>query len=350
MGVGDVAEVFNRGVHGGEIGIVGIHHQTVAGRLAEFRSAVARTIVTQGMVYLLGRYVKAQTDGDGCQGVLQVVGPNQLCLHLVQCSGGLLPMQSEERRTIHHLTAHIPLARHFGVGATGQIAAQRGKIGVVEVKQDERLFSTRHLTTPADVRIQFGFRAHDPLKRTEAFQVGFADIGDQPTIGVDDVAQHRNLSGMVGARFHHRDVVRRREAQQGERHTDVIVQVALGVQHIVLFGQHRRRQLLGRRLAVGSRDLHDGRTELSAMMVGQLLERGEHIVHPQASRIGSRHLGIVHHGISTTGRQSLSGKLIAVERSPFEGKENAAFGAVSGIGGHHSVAFEDFVEFLKFHK
>ena len=73
---------------------------------------------------------------------------------------------------------------------------------------------------------------------------------------------------MTGSHFHYGQLMLRLEAEQGERHTDGVVQIAFGIKDMALALQHGCYQLLGRGFAVGSRDADDKGGELLAVVVG----------------------------------------------------------------------------------
>ena len=71
------------------------------------------------------------------------------------------------------------------------------------------------------------------IKRTEAEQVGTSHIGDEAIVGVYQRAQEGNLSRMIGPSLHHSQVMVPSQSEQGAWYTYVVVQVALGIEHMV---------------------------------------------------------------------------------------------------------------------
>ena len=76
--------------------------------------------------------------------------------------------------------------------------------------------------------------------------------------------------------------------EEGQRHANLIVQIAFGGQHVELAAEHRTYQFLGRGLAIRSGDANDldgtlPVAELPTMMGCQLLECGEDIGHEESS-------------------------------------------------------------------
>ena len=104
--------------------------------------------------------------------------------------------------------------------------------------------------------------------------MSLADVGDEAVgwFGVGAIAC--DFAPVVGSHLNHGKVVLAgAQAQQRERHPDVVVQVADGGQHPELLGQHGREQLLGGGFAVRARDGQHRNSELLAVLPGQLLQR-----------------------------------------------------------------------------
>ena len=72
---------------------------------------------------------------------------------------------------------------------------------------------------------------------------------------------------MVSSGFNHGNLVFFSEAQQGFRYTNVVVEVTLCEQHLIAFCKNRRREFLRSSLAIRTRNLHHGKSQLLAMMV-----------------------------------------------------------------------------------
>ena len=66
--------------------------------------------------------------------------------------------------------------------------------------------------------------------------MGTPDIGDNPVVRLCDVDQLFDVARMAGAHFDHSHFVVVRQAEQGERYADMVVQVAFGVKKVV-FGR-----------------------------------------------------------------------------------------------------------------
>ena len=105
-----------------------------------------------------------------------------------------------------------------------------------------------------DMSIQFGLGLDDALKATEAFQMCFSDVGDEAIIRVGDLAEEVNFTWMVGTHLHDGDLGLGLDAQQGDGHADVVVEVTHRVDDVVFLGQHSRDELFGGCLAVGAGD------------------------------------------------------------------------------------------------
>ena len=63
----------------------------------------------------------------------------------------------------------------------------------------------------------------------------------------------------------------RREAEERLRHTDVVVEIALGKEHVISLRKDGGNEFLRGRLAVGARNAYHGDGELTAVMTGEKL-------------------------------------------------------------------------------
>jgi len=148
---------------------------------------------------------------------------------------------------------------------------------------------------------------------------------------------------VVGACLHHGDVVVGAELQQRLGDADMVVEVALRIEHTETLSEDGGDEFLRRRLTVGTGNLQNGAAELTAVVSRQLLERLQHVVDVYQARV-ARHRGIVDDGIGTAGGQSLQSKGIAVEGSAAQGKEERPRGTITRVGGDDGVRKENLVE------
>ena len=155
---------------------------------------------------------------------------------------------------------------------------------------------------------------------------------------------------MVGPHFHHSHLVFTGEPEQRLGHPDVVVEVALRVEHVVFFGQHGGNEFFGGGLSVGARHADDLGAQRAAVVSGQLLQRVEAVVGQDIPAVALHGiLRLVNHGIGAALLQGFGCKCVAVERFPFEGEEYGAFGAFSAVGGHRGVTGKDVVKFCNVH-
>ena len=73
--------------------------------------------------------------------------------------------------------------------------------------------------------IKFSFGFYHTFERTEAFQMGFAYIGDDTAVRLYDFAEEFDFSRMIGAHLDDGKVVFRFQAEQGRGYADVVVQI-----------------------------------------------------------------------------------------------------------------------------
>ena len=140
------------------------------------------------------------------------------------------------------------------------------------------------------------------------------------------------------------------EAEQGERHANMVVQVAFRVEQMVATAQYGGYQFLGRGLAVGASDADDACTQLAAVMAGQALERQQAVVGQQVTVVARHEIfGFVDDGVGTSAFQCLGGKGVAVKCVSLQGNEEGAFGAMTAVGRHTVTLVEYLVKSRNFH-
>ena len=104
----------------------------------------------------------------------------------------------------------------------------------------------------AQLVVEFALGAYHTFKRAETFKVSLSHVGYYAVVRLDDVDQSLDFARMVGSHLYHGNIVFGREAQQRLRHAEVVVEVALSVEHVIFFGQYGCHEFLCRGLAVGA--------------------------------------------------------------------------------------------------
>ena len=202
----------------------------------------------------------------------------------------------------------------------------------------------------AEIVIEFPLCLDDAFERAESLQVRTPYICYYSAVGLHDVHERLDVARMACTHLHHGNFVLRLEAQQCLGHTDVIVEVALRVEHVVFLLQHCGEEFLRCRLTVCSRYADDFRAEAAAVVIGEQLQRVQTVLAEDEAAVAFRNeFGLVHYGVCASLSDGLHGEGVSVERCPLEGEEDGTFGAVAAVCRHHGVLLEDFVEFRYFH-
>lgn len=312
-----VAEILYRGCHAGRVGVVGIDDEAVGGGDGELRAVVARHIVLQGTADVRRSDTEMETDGDGGQHVVHVVGSDEMGGDLmppVACGLGL-PTEAEERGATGDLTAHGDPLSTAVADRPGQSVGNGHQQRIVGIDECDAIL------VGAQEVIEFALGVEHALQRTETLKMGAADIGDQSAGRLDQIDQRADVAGMACSHLDDGNIMFGSETEERLWHADVVVEIAFGEEDIVTAGQNGGDEFLGGRLAIGAGDADDGNGEPAAMVAGQLLERLQTVVDEDAARIGGIR-GVVHHGPGTTLLQRGCGKTVAVERRAFEGEED----------------------------
>ena len=119
--------------------------------------------------------------------------------------------------------------------------------------------------------IQLALGLYHTLKRAEALKVGLAYVCYDAVVGLHDVDEGLNLPRVVGAHLYHCYLVLFGKAQQSLWHSDVVVEVALRVKHVILLRENSGYEFLGGSLTVGACHAYNPCAERTAVLVGKLL-------------------------------------------------------------------------------
>ena len=230
--------------------------------------------------------VFAQTDA-GRQG-RQQVGHGMLAehgqLHLatdtserhVQLERGLLPLEVQVARA-NVRGVLDPEGQHPCPGASTQGAAP----GIVGIENDPAI--------RADTRGQSALLPGHALFTPETGQMGSAHVGHDGAAGLRRSAESLNLPRGVGPHLDHQGLTGSPGAEQGVRHTDVVVVRSRAGNHLAVAAQKVGKHVLGRGLAAGAGDAHHGHLQPRAVPGRQPGER--------QARVGAQN-----HGNLTRGR------------------------------------------------
>ncbi len=109
--------------------------------------------------------------------------------------------------------------------------------------------------------------------------MSFSYVGDNPIVGFGYFYQFLDVSGVAGSHFYNSEVMFCLQAEEGEWHAYRIIQISLRVQYVIFPGQYGGYKLFGSCLAVGSCNANDTRTQPAAVIIGQLLQGAQAIIH-----------------------------------------------------------------------
>ena len=136
------------------------------------------------------------------------------------------------------------------------------------------------LATRAVRRGQVRFFESHAIEGAEFFQMRRSDERDKAVLGFDHVGQRLHLAGTADAGLNDRGQMDRRvEPGQGQRHAEMVVQVALGRQHRGGAAEQQAKQILGRGLAHATRDANDRAVKFPPVFARNPLQRPERIRH-----------------------------------------------------------------------
>ena len=126
---------------------------------------------------------------------------------------------------------------------------------------------------------ELALRPGDSVETAEPFQVRGARVDDETDAGCGDPGEVRDLARVIRAHLDHGIAMRGLEPREGERHTDVVVEVAAGNQAASPVSEDRPRHLLDRGLAVAAGDAHDGARKIPPPCACERSQAREHLGH-----------------------------------------------------------------------
>ena len=334
----DVGEVAQGGSHARRVGVVGIDNEAVGCSLLKLRAIVGRHIGAQSLDDVVGRHAEVESDAHGSEHVGYVILAYQVGLRGVRSADGgavvVSPGEVEHRRAAVYASAYPQIVVVLAsVAHEVQPLGDAVEIGVLAVDEHAALRSLAALqrlsiigivesVVGAHKVVQFALGMYHTLKRAEALQVGTTYVGDDGIVGFYHIDERLYVARMRRSHLHNGYLVLGTQAQQCLGHANVVVEVALSVQHVVLLLQHGSREFLGCCLSVGARDAYDWRGERASMIQRQLLERGKTVVAQNVACIAlGRILRLIYHGIGATLLECHCRKLVAVERCSLQGEE-----------------------------
>ena len=235
-----IREVLEGSHHTRRIGIVGIDHQTVVGCLDKHRAVVGGHVVLQSLTNLFAVNIEIDAYGNGSQQVVDIVGANEVGLHFVPFLRGTCllevgqrtaPAELQERVATDYLTrnAAVLLVGINTIGRTPHIVGQHvAELVAVGIEEHQTvLLRTQEV-------IEFALGLHHPFERAEALQMGTTHVGDESAGGLGSLGQRLDVARMRGTHLDDGYLVLRTQTEQRLGHAYIVVEVALGSQHIVL--------------------------------------------------------------------------------------------------------------------
>ena len=234
----------------------------------ELRATVTGGVAGEGFVDTLGSYVEVKADGDRCKSVSEVVVPDEVSLYgtLLDAEGRAGPGEVEEE-LIARAWGSLPDDTCLGIGAvvdTVDTFAHLLERLVFGTEEDDTLAC-------AEAIIELALGTAYSFDGAEALEVRPTDVGDESVVGFGDGAELIDIPRLAGAHLDESKLMLWGEAQEGQGDTDMIIEVALGIEEAVGRREDGGRQLLRRRLTIRPSDRDDGGTQLLTMVAGEQL-------------------------------------------------------------------------------
>ena len=127
-----------------------------------------------------------------------------------------------------------------------------------------------------------GFRMEHAVPVTQELKVAFSDIRDDHRIRLGRVGQLFHLAEVADPHLEHRDIVFLRETEDGQRQSEVIIEIARCLQNPVFPRKNGRDHFLRAGLAYGSCNPDHRNPQRPAVESGDFLNRLRRRVHTNA--------------------------------------------------------------------
>ncbi|EXI77992.1 MAG: hypothetical protein AW12_03079 [Candidatus Accumulibacter sp. BA-94] len=319
--------------HRVRVGIVGVVEQhRLLQRGPPLQPPLEPTKSAQASVNRGQRHTGRQARGGGGQGVACIVLPRhgQDDVHLAFGSAhgqpALETVQIEPAGDIGRLVETESAHPQAATLATPQVCPE-----VVGVEDSHAVF----VETAVDAALFGGNR----LQRTHPLQMRPLGIGHHGDAGASDSGQIGDLARMIHPHLDDRGAMRRVQLEQGERQTDVVVEVALGGQHRAVESdlQDARDHLLGGGLAIAAGHRQQRQREAIAPVGRQRTQRQAGLGNPKQGQTSDQQaIGAVcrHHRGSGATRHRRGEVVVAVEMLAAQGDEQLARGNCPTVGRH----------------
>ena len=108
--------------------------------------------------------------------------------------------------------------------------------------------------------------------------MGTTNVGDKPTGGLGCLSKSLDIARMTGSHLDYCYLMVFVKTEQSLGHTDIIVEVALSVEHVELLRENGGNKLFCGGLAVGAGYADNGNIELAAMLASKIFESLERII------------------------------------------------------------------------
>ncbi len=185
---------------------------------------------------------------------------------------------------------------------------------------------------------QLALRPHDGFDRTEFTHVRAPGHRHHANVWRRQRGQAGDFAHMIRAHFDHGEAVFAAEFEQGQRHANVVVQIAFGRQRGASGGTHRGQQLFDRGFPRTAGDGHDLRRAGATPALRDGVQGGERISHDELRQRNFRQES-AHHRRHRTAFERGGQMIVAIEAFAAEGEKEVARLKAAGVGAgaHHRL-------------
>ena len=145
---------------------------------------------------------------------------------------------------------------------------------------------------------------------------------------------------MAGTHLYHSYLMFFIQSEQSFWHTHIVIEVALGIQHIEFLTQDGCDEFLGCCFSVSTCNTYDRDVELATVLACNIFKSLQAVVYQyQLRRVSSRHIFIIYvfvvnDGVGAALLKRLYSELITIERRTFECNKDTSLGTITTVSGY----------------
>lgn len=325
-----IIKLADSGGHACRVSVIGVNNQYILRCLSQLGAIIGWGKTAQSIQAILNIHHITLGHGYSGEEILEIVVAEEV--------RGIFIEIVKER---HHWLMRVQFDRVRVEGCFVIIADGRGEHWILVIHVDQAVILLEEA-------IEFCFGIDNTLERTETLQVSLADISYEALVRESDIAEFADIAWVGSAHFDNGERVFFGKAEEGERHADLVIEIALSAEHVISEREGDIDKFLGGGFAVSACDSEERDIELLAVVASQLLEGLKDIIDQNQSIVIAEVIA-VNDSVLAAAVKGTDSKIVAVEIGTSESEKDGAWFAEAAVCHDAFRGEEDFVEFFYSH-